>query len=58
MCCSRRKSGEINFQVVIPAKAGIQFDLVSVASIPKQKWIPAFAGMTAIEGRISIVASG
>jgi len=58
MRSNHRNSGEINFQFVIPAKAGIQFDLASVAGIPRQKGIPAFAGMTAIKGRVSIVSSG
>jgi hypothetical protein len=36
--------GQIQLDV-IPAKAGIHLDLD-----PKQKWIPAFAGMTTCEG--------
>jgi hypothetical protein len=32
--------------LVIPAKAGIHFDFRDVATEPKARWIPAFAGMT------------
>jgi hypothetical protein len=35
-------------QLVIPAKAGIQFLALASASLPEnnRRWIPAFAGMT------------
>jgi len=32
--------------IVIPAKAGIHFDLGFRSALEKSKWIPAFAGMT------------
>jgi hypothetical protein len=37
---------QYRFSPVVPAKAGTHFDFASVG-MKKQKWIPAFAGMTA-----------
>jgi hypothetical protein len=43
----RRERSSSSHIAVIPAKAGIHFDLASdLNAAAKAKWIPAFAGMT------------